>query len=204
MAIKHDTPLPTEPVVIVPNQTEELLYTRAMLEFLENSGLIEGRFELVNGRIYSKMGQNLPHSLSVGRLTRYLNGIESFQSERVVSDVLLNLAPEREHPAPDVLVLREYKGKGKPAGSDLLLAVEVSDTTQSRDFGGKVETYARAGIAEYWVLELPKRTLTVFRTPDAVAGTWGSRNTLAETQTIAPESAPDALIRISELLPLTD
>lgn len=55
--------------------------------------------------------------------------------------------------------------------------------------------------AEYRIVDLPKRTLTVFREPDAPAGTWGSQTTLAKTQTVAPQSAPNAVIRVSELLP---
>lgn len=201
MPVNENITLPTEPVLILPREPGEVGYTRAMLEFLENSGLIEGRYELVEGRIYSKMGQNLPHSLTIIRLIQYLTGIPVFAGERIATDTSLEISGVSNRPAPDVIVLRERMLTGSPAGTDILLAVEVSDTTQGRDFGAKVTLYAQAGIAEYWVLDLPRRALTAHRTPDAEAGTWATVTTLAETQTIAPESAPDKPVTIRELLP---
>ena len=201
MPVNFDTPLPTEKAVIVSSESDEVRYTCAMLDFLEASGLLEGRNELVNGRIYSRMGQNLRHSQTVSRLMRYLETIELFQGERVVFDTNLTIADSEQRPAPDVLVMKEPLMEGRPAGSDLYLAIEVSDTTHTRDFAEKPPTYSHAGIAEYWILDLSGRTLTVFRDPNAELGTWETRITLAETKTVAPESAPDAVVKVADLLP---
>ena len=201
MAVKMDTPFPTEKLVIEPSQPGELLFTRAMLDFLEESGLIEGRFELIGGRIISKMRQNSPHSITISECFAYLLGVFPRRTVRCQATVEVWQGDRvRNRPEPDVFVLREAVYQGAPPANDLLLIIEVCDTTQGYDLGDKVKLYAEAGVAEYWVIDLPARTLTVFRTPDADAGTWASRNTLAETQTVAPESAPGALIKITDLL----
>ncbi len=202
MPVRENIKLPTEPVVIIPEEPGEIGYTTAMLEFLENSGLIEGRYELIEGKIYSKMGQNLRHSQTVAQLMRYLDRIEAFQERRVVSDTSIDTGtPGGNQPAPDVIVLRESLMKGKPLGTDVLLAIEVSDTTQTRDLQAKPPVYAGSGIAEYWVLDLPRRTITTYRNPDVTTGIWGTTTTLAETQTVAPESAPEDSVKVSDLLP---
>ncbi len=205
MAIKHDTPLPTEPIAVRTETPGDVRFTYAMLEFLEKSGLLEGRYELINGRIISKMGQNSPHSMTVTECFAYLVGL--FPRRTVRSQTTMHIWVDnmiQNSLEPDMMVLRRVVSKGAPSSTDVQLVLEVSDTTLKDDFVDKVEMYARAGIAEYWAIHLPHRTLTAFREPDAATGTWARRETLSETQTVAPQSAPDALIRVSELLPPTD
>ena len=104
-------------------------------------------------------------------------------------------------PEPDIFVLRERFLNGVPPGDDLLLAVEISDSTQNLDFGKKVALYARSDVPEYWVLDLKKRPLTFFRKPNKAAETWGDTGTLAQTVSLAPESAPNHPALVADLLP---
>jgi Uma2 family endonuclease len=86
-----------------------------------------------------------------------------------------------------------------PRGDESRLVVEVSDTTQGDDFGFKVGLYARAGVSEYWVLDLNRRLLTVIRNSDGAA--WQGREEYAETATVTPLSAPDNPVLVATLLP---
>ncbi|MBC8135027.1 MAG: Uma2 family endonuclease [Fibrella sp.] len=187
--------------IVIPDEPGRVLYTREFLEFLEKTGILSGRYELLDGEIISKMGQNSPHNITVIACISYLLGV--FPQRRVRSQATITVKQDQKinSPEPDAFVLREPTLEGAPEATNVLLAIEVSDTTQEKDFETKKELYARSGISEYWAIDLPRRTLTVLRNPDTQAGVWGSTNTLSETQLVASESAPDHPIVISELLP---
>ena len=53
-----------------------------------------------------------------------------------------------------------------PRGDELILAVEISDTSRSFDLSRKAMLYAKSGVPEYWVLDLVRRLLVVHRQPD--------------------------------------
>jgi Uma2 family endonuclease len=100
-------------------------------------------------------------------------------------------------PEPDVLVLRHPTNQ-VPTGADALLAVEVSDTTQGDDLGFKVGLYARAGVEEYWVLDLSHRVLMAFR--ESRAGEYTRRDEFIEDDRVAPLGAPDRLFPVADLI----
>lgn len=80
-----------------------------------------------------------------------------------------------------------------------MLAVEVSDSTLRTDRTVKATLYGQAGINEYWVVNINGRTLEVFRQPGANGYT--NVTTLTENETVRPLSAPQAEIRVVDLLP---
>jgi Uma2 family endonuclease len=86
-----------------------------------------------------------------------------------------------------------------PRGDELLLLVEVSDTTSCFDRTVKAALYARASVPEYWVLDISARALYVHRHPSG--GDYRKVIRLSEDETIAPDSRPDAMVKVSELLP---
>jgi Uma2 family endonuclease len=100
-------------------------------------------------------------------------------------------------PEPDVLVLREPTDQ-VPTGQDALLVVEVSDSSQADDLGFKVDLYARAGVDEYWVLDLSRRRLVAFRTLQN--GAYTQRDEFAEGETVAPLCAPGNPMRVADLI----
>ncbi len=174
-------------------------WSRAEFEFLENACLLKGRYELLDGEIITKMGQNRRHARVLSLLLAYLAA--AFGAERVQSQATMEVREDDRilnRPEPDAAVLREDIDRNA-SGEDVLLAVEVSDTTQADDYGHKVALYARAGVAEYWVLDLNRRLLTAFRRPQE--GRWLVRDDYAEGDTVSPLSAPQSVILVSELLP---
>lgn len=110
---------------------------------------------------------------------------------------------EHNDPEPDVVVLsknmREYLALGTPPVDDIRLLIEVSDSTLEFDLNRKATLYARAGVVEYWVLDLPNRRLHIHLDPSEAG--YGRVLTLAESQTIAPLANPDANVLVSTLLP---
>jgi len=189
---------PTLDPPIAPSRRRR--WNRDECKFLENAGLLKGRYELLDGEIILNMGQNSPHAITVMRVILYLARL--FNGDCIRTQTTMEVrADDRvlNRPEPDVVVLREIIYTGAPAGEDVLLAVEVSDTTQTEDYGHKVGLYARAGVAEYWVLDLARRVLVVFRSPQR--GEWLVRDEYAEDAQVAPLTAPHAPVAVSDLLP---
>lgn len=191
------------PVLPLPDSREmpRKLWTRDEYHRLLELGFIEegAPYELVEGEIIAKVTQNRPHIISVTYLYNAL--LQAFGRNRAQCQMPIVLGPTSE-PEPDVSVLRgtvaDYLARS-PGPADVLLAVEVADTTVRTDLNVKSVLYGRAGIPEYWVLILRDRTLVVFREPSPNG--YGSQTTLTETDAISPPAAPEARIAVADLLP---
>jgi Uma2 family endonuclease len=113
----------------------------------------DDRVELIEGEIVEMAAIGTRHFACVNGLTRLL--VRSVGDEAIVSvqnPVRLN---ERTEPQPDLTVIRprDYR-LSLPGPEDVLLLIEVSDTTLTYDRGVKLPLYARAGIREVWIVDL--------------------------------------------------
>ncbi len=109
--------------------------------------------------------------------------------------------PDFSAPEPDVTVLvprNDAYASAHPAPADILLVVEVADTSLEYDRRVKGALYAVCGIREYWLVNLNLDQLEVHRIP--VNGRYESRGTFHHGDTIAPEAFPDALVAVDDLL----
>src|SRR5207302_8036805 len=100
---------------------------------------------------------------------------------------------------PDFAILVEPKGdyqRRHPRGDELSLVIEVADTTLQFDTTIKRDLYARAGVPEYWVLDINGRRLIAHRNPSR--GKFGQIESVPEDGVV---SAGGARIPVSELLP---
>jgi hypothetical protein len=104
-------------------------------------------------------------------------------------------------PQPDVAVLaprfRSY-GEGLPGAADILLMVEVSDTTLAWDRGTKMPLYARHGVRESWIVNLKARRIEVYRGPGEHG--YASRTDHPPGESIAPLALPGVSIAVSDVL----
>ena len=91
----------------------------------------------------------------------------------------------------------EYQ-KRHPRGDEILLAVEVSDTTLGFDRSRKAALYAKAGVPEYWVLDLVHRVLVVHRQTDR--STYKLAQIFSENDSVSMEGRTES-VRVSEILP---
>jgi Uma2 family endonuclease len=159
------------------------------------------RLELLDGEILQKMSpQNPPHAAGVGKTARVLE--RAFGSGHDVRRQLPLVLGTRGEPEPDLVVVpgapEEYATR-HPTSADARLVVEVSDTSLRLDRGRKLAAYARAGISEYWILNLPERQLEVYREP--AGARYRSITFYRDQETIAPLLAPQSPVRVSDLLP---
>ena len=81
---------------------------------------------------------------------------------------------------------------------DVLLLIEVADTSLPRDCRVKVPLYARAGVGEVWLVDLTTDRVEVYRDP--TAGGYGHARALGRGESIAPEAFPHVTIAITDLL----
>jgi len=165
--------------------------TRSDIERLTLDGTVHGqRYELIEGQLIRKSGQSPSHAVGLSSVL-WQFPIEVASEDR-----------ERNEPEPDLAVIADPGMDSiarHPRGDELLLLVEIADTTAGFDRIVKSALYARASIREYWLVDLPTRALYVHRHPSR--GIYRHVIRLAEDETLAPDSRPDAVVKVSELLP---
>jgi Uma2 family endonuclease len=118
----------------------------------------DDRVELIEGEIVEMAAIGTRHFSCVNRLTRMLvMGVGEAAVVSVQNPVRLD---EHTEPQPDLTVIqpRDYT-ESLPLPEDVLLLVEVSDTTLAYDRNVKLPLYARAGIGEVWIVNLPAGTI---------------------------------------------
>jgi len=178
-------------------------WTKSECAVLEASGLLNvEHLELVEGELISKMGKNRPHVLALALLVAWVE--DTFGRRFVHQEAPIDVAPEdnpTNEPEPDIIVLKRDRTdfrSANPGPEDLWLVVEVADTTLAFDLTTKARLYARAGIVEYWVLDVTGRRLIVHRDP--VSGRYASVTAYSETETAVPLAAPQAELRVAGVL----
>lgn len=176
-------------------------WTRQECVFLRETGqFASSRYELIEGDIVPKMGQNEPHAYVTMRLLEIIVGIFGFAFVRSQLPLYLD---EFNEPEPDLAVtvhpLRDYLARGTPTASDIRLVIEVSDSTLAADTTIKARLYGRAGIPEYWILDIAGRRLLVFRQPHSEG--YADRVAYSENEILFPLAAPDSAVRVADLLP---
>ena len=185
------------------------LWTRQKYERATELGLLgpDDRVELIEGEIVQKMPQNSLHSTAISLTQEALR--LTFPVGFVVRPQLPLSVGSLSQPEPDLAVVsgsaRDYTA-AQPTAENAVLVVEVSDSTLLPDQTTKAALYARAGIREYWIVNLPERVLEVHRRPspvdDALLGySYQDITRLAETGVIAPLAAPDFAVAVADLLP---
>lgn len=182
-------------------------WTREEFQRMADLGFFgpEERLELIEGEIIKKMTQNSPPATSITLMQDLFR--QMFSTGYVVRIQLPLALGESSQPEPDVAVVtgavRDY-AEAHPTTA--VLIVEVSDTTLQLDRTTKAALYARAGIEEYWIVNISERILEVYRQPAAMPGQpldhhYRSLMRYTETDTVSPLEAPQATIEIADLLP---
>lgn len=165
----------------------------------------DDRCELVRGFIYAAMPPNPPHVETLHRVRRRVSALTDPLGLNLGIQDPIALADSQ--PLPDLYVANGPEGRfatDHPTPSDLVLVVEVSDTTVAYDQGTKLELYAEAGVQVYWVVNIPAQRVEVYTQPA------GGQSPTYQTQTDYPpgQSVPVVLagqtvgsIPVSELFP---
>lgn len=157
------------------------------------------RVELIEGEIIEMSPIGEAHAACVDRLN-------SLFSERLRARVVVRVQnPVRlgkhSEPQPDVASLiprSDFYAAGHPGPGDVILVVEVSDTTQAYDRDVKIPAYARAGIREVWLVDLAAHHVEVFRR--AKGERYEDVSRTPRGQRLTPDSFPDAAFTVDEIL----
>jgi Uma2 family endonuclease len=163
------------------------------------------RVELIDGEIYDMSPMNRPHFVGCIRARDALQA--ALGAGFTVSDQLPIRLDELSEPCPDVAVI---EGDVEDYGDDelwrVLLIVEGSDTSLRFDRSVKSSLYARAGIPEYWIVDVVRRRVEVRRDPgenasEASGPGYASIQIFMPGQHISPLAAPGTRVAVDELLP---
>ncbi len=126
----------------------------------------DDRAELIDGEIVEMAAIGSRHAACARRLISLLTDALGGRAIVDAADPV-NLSHYSE-PEPDITVLRakaDFYANGHPAPADVLLLIEVGDSTARTDRAIKAPLYARAGIVEYWLVDLPDEVVEVYKEP---------------------------------------
>jgi len=159
----------------------------------------DDRVELLEGQIVEMSPIGPAHAGCVAALTGLLS---RGGHERVVVWVQnpVDLG-ERSEPQPDVALLApraDAYRTAHPRAQDMLLVIEVADTSLEHDRDGKVPLYAAAGVPEVWLVNLTDDSVTVYRDP--VGGRYATVRTARRGETVASLRVPSATLRVEDIL----
>jgi Uma2 family endonuclease len=128
----------------------------------------DDRVELIDGEIIDMPPIGLPHS---GAVNRVANLFGRRLGERVVLSVQNPIRiGDFSLPQPDIALLRprdDFYASAYPVPADILLLVEVAESSVRYDREKKLPLYAAAGIPEAWLIDIPARKLIIHREPSA-------------------------------------
>jgi Uma2 family endonuclease len=182
-------------------------WSRVEYERLIEKGIFlpHDRIELLAGELVVREPQGTPHAVGISLVHEALR--RAFGRGwliRIQSPVALD---DESEPEPDVSVVpggpRDYLAAHP---SRPVLVVEVAETSLALDRTHKGSLYARAGLADYWILNLVDRVLEVYRRPapssEAPFGrAYNEVQSLGATDLVSPLAAPEARIPVAALLP---
>lgn len=174
-----------------------LRWTCAEFHRFGDMGMFEGRRAmLIDGVILEEGPMNSPYAVTLGLVGEVLR--TAFGTGwRFRSQSPMVLGQDLD-PKPDFAVLAGTArgSSGHPTTADLL--VEVADSSLNFDTNKKRLLYARAGLREYWVVDINGRRLHVYRDPQT--GDYATQQVLGPADTISPLAMPVVAVRVADLL----
>lgn len=159
----------------------------------------EERVELIEGQIWQMAAKGAGHSAAVTRCDRMLRKV---LGDRVLVRLQDPIQLDKySEPEPDIAVVAsdplDYENN-HPTPEQVYLLIEVADTTIKRDLELKSLLYAKAGIIEYWVLEVINRQINIFRDPSPNG--YLSKSVVADGDSISLLAFGDYEIVVSDLI----
>jgi Uma2 family endonuclease len=160
----------------------------------------EDRVELIEGEIVQMSPISILHGTCVAARTEALK--RSLGERALLSAQNPVRLPRATEPQPDVVLLRpplsQYWAR-RPQPENVLLLVEVADTSYRYDRYVKVPLYARAGVPEAWIVDLNHDVVEVFRAPSPTG--YASMQRMERGGTVTALTFADVVIAVAEILP---
>jgi Uma2 family endonuclease len=182
-------------------------WTRVEYERLIELGVFrpDERLELLDGQLIVREPQGSRHAGTIRRVMAALR--RALGDEWQVDSQLPIALDDDSEPEPDISVVPHDPGAYLDAHpSRAVLIVEIAESSYRTDREHKASLYARAGIVEYWIIDVLHGAVEVHREPEAAPEAlygWRYRNVaiLRSPAIVAPLVAPESSIRVADLLP---
>jgi len=177
------------------------LFTVQEYHLMADAGVFgeDDRVELIEGEIIVMAAIGTRHATCVRRL---IGQFRQIPEETAILDVQNPIQlTEKTEPQPDVVLLQpraDYYATAHPIPSEVLLLVEVSDSTVDFDRDVKVPNYARSGIQEVWLWDLEENCLEVYREP--IANGYTSMQKIERGQQVSPLAFPEFAVSVDLIL----
>ena len=157
------------------------------------------RVELIDGEIVEMNPIGRPHRSSVNRLNRiFSRGLDDDVIVQVQSSIVLG---DYGEPEPDIVLLRyrdDFYADSDEIPADILLVVEVADSSEAYDRRVKGPLYARYGIPELWIADLNRAWITVYTDPTADGYT--TTRVFRRGESLTPLACPDLTVAVDDVL----
>lgn len=176
-------------------------FTVAQYHQMVEAGILteDDRVELIEGEIIEMSPIGRRHAACVNRLIRLFT---NHLGDRVIvaaqNPVQLS---DRSEPQPDITLLQpraDFYESGHPQPQDILLLVEVADTTVEFDREIKIPLYAKSGVREVWLVDLSQNAIAVYREP-SLSG-YGQVQQLQRGQKLTVQAIADVSLAVEEVL----
>ena len=159
----------------------------------------DDRVELINGEIVEMSPIGRRHAAHVKRLNKLFSDKLGQRTLVGVQDPIeLN---DRSEPQPDLVLLQpraDFYEAGHPQPQDILLLVEVADTTAEFDREVKIPLYANSRVSEVWLVNINEQCLEVYREPNSNG--YGNVQKLRRGQSLFVQAFPDFELTVDEVL----
>jgi len=159
----------------------------------------DDRVELLEGEIFDMVAIGARHAACVDRLNQIFTVT---LGERAIVRVQSPLRLSRySEPQPDLVILRphpDFYAGAHPTAADVLLVIEVADTTAEADREIKIPLYGRSSVGEAWLIDLSEERVEVYREPSPQG--YRDLARFARGQTLRPEALPMPAIAVERLL----
>ncbi|HYW52821.1 MAG TPA: Uma2 family endonuclease [Dongiaceae bacterium] len=181
--------------------TTEQLVTVEEFDRMWDSGIIgpEDRVELIEGRLVRREPVNAPHASILLRMMHKLT--RTLGDLAMVTPQLPIVASERSKPFPDIALVRprdDYYAAKLPVPDDVLAVIEVSHSRLRYDRGEKLRLYARVGVADYWIVDVKKKRIELYRERHDLG--YGSVTVAEKGGTVAFSAFPNIVFSVNELV----
>ena len=161
----------------------------------------ESGWEIIDGYLMDKMSIGSKHASTVKRLNRKLTRL--FEDEVIISVQDPIHIDEFNQPEPDIALLKpreDFYAESHPSPQDVLLLIEVSNSTIEYDRDIKKTLYARTGIVEFWIVNLPDETVECYSQPKN--GNYRLARILEKGEIVESNAVENLKLSVEEILGL--
>ncbi len=177
-------------------------FTVAEYYAMAEAGILspDERVELLDGDVIAMPPIGDWHASRVKRLNNFM--LPPLQGRAIVSVQDPTRLDDASEPQPDVMLLRwrdDFYEGGHPGPADVLLLIEVSDTTVDYDRSAKLAAYASAGIPEVWIVNRPDHRIESYADPSG--DEYATVRHYGAGESIAPQAFPDVMLEVDRIIP---